>query len=148
MQTFLPSPRFSRSAAVLDLRRLGKQIVEARQIALAITPGSTSGWQNHPAVRMWRGYPKALFEYAEALQQEWQLRRQTTHLAFTNMQEDYHDRGLLLSDGGIDFAKSPVWLGDERLHASHRSNLLRKDSEYYGIYGWAEPDNLPYWWPV
>jgi hypothetical protein len=41
----------------------------------------------------------------------------------------------------------PPWLGDERLHASHRSNLLRKDPEHYGQFEWTEPDDLPYWWP-
>jgi hypothetical protein len=40
----------------------------------------------------------------------------------------------------------PHWLGDEELHASHRSNLLRKDKEYYSKFGWLEPDNLEYKW--
>jgi hypothetical protein len=38
-------------------------------------------------------------------------------------------------------------LGDEAFHASHRSNLLRKDRDYYGAFGWTEPDDLPYVWP-
>ena len=42
----------------------------------------------------------------------------------------------------------PSWLGNEEFHASHRSNLLRKDPEHYGQFGWTEPDNLPYYWPV
>jgi hypothetical protein len=42
----------------------------------------------------------------------------------------------------------PPWLGDEGVHASHRSNLLRKDREFYSKYGWAESDDLPYVWPV
>ena len=36
----------------------------------------------------------------------------------------------------------------KKIHASHRSNLLRKDPEFYGKYGWTEPDNLEYIWPV
>ena len=40
----------------------------------------------------------------------------------------------------------PHWLGYEPFHASHRSNLLRKDAEYYSQFGWTEPDNLPYIW--
>lgn len=40
------------------------------------------------------------------------------------------------------------WLADDRLHRSHRSNLLRKDPEFYGKYGWNVPDNLDYFWPT
>ena len=40
------------------------------------------------------------------------------------------------------------WLGNDIFHASHRSNLLRKMPEYYSEFGWKEPDNLPYYWPV
>ena len=42
----------------------------------------------------------------------------------------------------------PPWLGTESLHASHRSNLLRKDPDWYGRFGWTEPPDLPYIWPV
>jgi hypothetical protein len=41
----------------------------------------------------------------------------------------------------------PWWYGNRDLHASHRSNLLRKDDEYYGRFGWSESPDLPYWWP-
>lgn len=43
--------------------------------------------------------------------------------------------------------KMPVWFGDKDFHASHRSNLLRKDAAFYSKYGWVEPDTLPYIWP-
>jgi hypothetical protein len=42
----------------------------------------------------------------------------------------------------------PPWWGDPAFHASHRSNLLRKDPVWYGQFGWAEPPDLPYVWPV
>jgi hypothetical protein len=41
---------------------------------------------------------------------------------------------------------SPSWLGNSDFHASHRSNLLRKDPEHYAQFGWTESDNLPYVW--
>lgn len=41
----------------------------------------------------------------------------------------------------------PLWVGDPAFHASHRSNLLRKDSVFYGKFGWLEPHDLPYVWP-
>ena len=42
----------------------------------------------------------------------------------------------------------PHWLGDDTFHSAHRSNLLRKDKEFYSQYLWAESDNMEYYWPV
>lgn len=42
MQTFLPYKSFVKSAACLDMRRLGKQRVEAKQILMALT-GESKG---------------------------------------------------------------------------------------------------------
>lgn len=42
----------------------------------------------------------------------------------------------------------PTWLGDPAFHASHRSNLLRKDFLHYAQFGWTEPPNLEYVWPT
>ena len=61
---FLPS-RTSRRRPVARYRRLGKQGVEALQVVRALTrPGY--GWQNHPAVRMWRGYEETPGAYGIA----------------------------------------------------------------------------------
>ena len=40
----------------------------------------------------------------------------------------------------------PHWLGDDEFHASHRSNLLRKDFEYYTKHGWVDNPDDPYVW--
>lgn len=42
----------------------------------------------------------------------------------------------------------PSWFGNEEFHASHRSNLLRKDSIFYSQYYWDESSDLPYIWPT
>ena len=42
----------------------------------------------------------------------------------------------------------PPWLGNEKFHAAHRSNLLRKNPVWYDKFGWREPNNLPYVWPT
>lgn len=47
MQTFLPYPNFTASAATLDDRRLNKQVVEAWQILTGRVPN-----RNHPACLM------------------------------------------------------------------------------------------------
>jgi hypothetical protein len=132
VQTFLPYPDFAASARALDDRRLGKQRSEALTI-LRVLAGKVKGWRHHPAVLMWKGFERPLKLYMNAVINEWERR------GFQN--------GMPLASvkGRV---KYPPWLGDERFHACHRSNLLRKDPAFYGRYGWKEPADLPYQWPV
>ncbi len=69
MQTFLPYSDFGLSAKSLDYRRLGKQRVEAETICRTILHGS--GWQHHPAVKMWTGFESALLDYRDEMIREW-----------------------------------------------------------------------------
>jgi ribosomal protein L27 len=130
MQTFLPYPDFIRTAKVLDFKRLGKQRVEAGQILTSLQKGS--GWSRHPAVLMWKGFEDALIHYRNCMIEEWVFR------GYRNTMEIFSHGKIVL----------PAWFGDDEFHASHRSNLLRKDGEWYGQFGWEEPDNLEYVWPV
>lgn len=131
MQTFMPLPTFAESLGVLDWRRLGKQRVEAEQIRRALTvPGY--GWQNHPAVKMWRGYVDALTHYRNLSVLLWEARGYRNTMDLLPVNEPFN---------------LPGWMGDEAFHASHRSNLLRKDPDHYGALGWSEPDDLEYVWP-
>lgn len=145
MQTFLPYASFRQSAACLDYRRLGKQRVEAFQLLVAIDDewalemrakkGLTApvkGWRNHPAARMWRGHAQSLGYYMNIMIEEWVSR------GYNNSMSLYPNTTLL----------KPAWFGDNAFHASHRSNLLRKDIQYYSRFGWSEPPDLPYIWPV
>jgi hypothetical protein len=140
MQTFLPYPDFEQCAKVLDLKRLGKQIIECRQILKAIT-NPDYGWQNHPAVNMWREDEDALVTYANAMNDEWAERRGRCHGAYLNMCDDI---GWCFC--GMKCA--PSWLSNPLLHSSHRANLLRKDPEWYGKFGWTEEPAEGYWWPT
>lgn len=139
MQTFLPFADFQKSALVLDYKRLGKQRVEAMQLldVLLERPTKTgkirTGWRNHPAAKMWHGYTEALKQYHNIVIGEWIERGYKN-----NMQ-------LEIIEGDVVM---PPWLGDEAFHASHRSNLLRKDLEFYSQWGWTEPDDLEYIWPT
>ncbi|MCX8277735.1 MAG: MSMEG_6728 family protein [Dehalococcoidia bacterium] len=130
MQTFLPYSDFNKSAACLDWRRLGKQRVEAMQILRALE-NQNYGWQNHPAVNMWRGFEAMLAVYHNTIIDEWTSR-------------GYRNNMKLITPHIAPI--SPTWMGNLDFHASHRSNLLRKDPEHYGQYGWTETDNLPYIW--
>ena len=131
MQTFLPYPDLYKSVECLDNRRLGKQRVEAFQILKALR-GETKGWVNHPATRMWEGYEPTLRMYLRACIKEWIKRGFNNTMEIPEI-EELHDL--------------PWWLGDNRLHSSHRANLLRKDPMHYGRFGWDEDPCDPYWWP-
>lgn len=135
MQTFLPYPSFVDSLRCLDDRRLGKQRVEARQI-LDVLGGKTNGWRNHPAVLMWEGFENWLIFYFNCALCVWSER------GYNNIKLQQY------SGVSLDYSAMPDWLGDEKYHASHRSNLLRKNDDHYSKFGWTEPDNLPYVWPV
>jgi len=134
MQTFLPLPNFSQSAQVLDSQRLGKQRVEARQILKTLQEGG--GWLNHPAVRMWEGFELALTQYGNIMIAEWVLRGNNNNMP------------LIPTETRPKDIEMPPWFGDDRFHASHRSNLLRKDWEHYRQFSWTESVLLPYWWPT
>ena len=144
MQTFLPYPDFVASAAVLDDRRLGKQRVETYQILRALT-WPKYGWKNHPAVRMWRGFTPALVRYGLDVCDAWEARgradaTRAALLGFTAGRVP--DSGALRAGGQL-----PRWLGEEAVHVSHRSSLLRKDPAHYRRFFPTEPDDLPYVWP-
>lgn len=135
MNTFLPYPDFAQSAACLDRQRLGKQRVEVLQI-LNTLHGFSSGWQNHPAVKMWRGNTQALCAYGLQVCAVWVKRGYSDSCA---------DKIAQFVGGELQY---PLWLGNDTFHAAHRSNLLRKFPEWYGQFGWTEPLTLPYVWPV
>jgi len=149
VQTFLPYPDFARSAAVLDPRRLGKQRVEVLQIVRALTvPGY--GWQHHPAVLMWAGHEEALGRYGVEVVRRW---RRLGHddTCEATIRADLARAGVTRLRTQATLARAgalPPWLGDEELHRSHRSALLRKDPEWYSLRFDAVPDDLPYAWPV
>lgn len=151
MQTFLPYPDFAQSAKVLDNRRLGKQRVECLQILKALSDPKY-GWQNHPAVKMWRGWECTLMEYSVSICREWKDRGfkdtclgKLDEIHYKKVPVIEHDV-MNLQNGHNEFYTP--WLGNLDFHASHRSNLLRKDPTWYGQFGWTEPNNLPYIWPV
>lgn len=136
MQTFLPYPSFYQSASTLDRQRLGKQRVEVLQLLRAIKYGGS--WSNHPAAKMWAGHINALVSYGLAVCCVWINKGYKDTCVLKIMKEGNPDDGYTLPD----------WLGDYDFHASHRSNLLRKDFAFYSKYNWKENPDLPYVWPI
>lgn len=133
MQTFLPSPDFTRSAQLLDRKRLGKQRLEAYQILRYIIDPISNGYASHPAVQQWRPYPDALRQYYNAIVAEWLKRGYKNTMPYP-----------------LPHTPSPVyppWLGDPSFHISHQSNLIRKDPEHYAPLFPGITATLPYIWP-
>lgn len=149
MQTFVPHPSFRESARALDTRRLGKQRVEALQILRALTR-EQYGWKHHPATLMWKGYEEALASYARAIIDEWCARGHADTCQAT-ITADLEAAGItdVRSEEELQAAGDlPPWWGDDDVHRSHRSALLRKDPDFYRDRFPDEPDDLEYVWPV
>ncbi len=98
---------------------------------------------------MWRGYEEALGSYGLAMVERWcSLGRSDTCAA--TIVADLAAAGVRsprpqakLPERGV-----PPWLGDEAVHRSHRSALVRKDPEHYRPHFPDVPDDPPYVWPV
>lgn len=141
MQTFLPFKDFNQSANSLDRARLGKQRVETLQILQALDKRNNQklekvGWINHPATKMWDGYEYHLAEYGKAICVEWVSR-------------GYNDSCFdKISNLQLLFSKTeePWWLGDPRLHLSHKAMLYKKSPEFYLNFANSKAED--YWWPV
>jgi hypothetical protein len=82
---------------------------------------------------MWKPYPDALKLYINTMIEEW-VRR-----GYKNTIQLYKINNNI---------QMPTWLGLEKFHASHRSNLKRKDELFYKKYGWNESPDLSYLWPI
>ena len=89
---------------------------------------------------MWKGYEEALGAYGLVMVDEWVRRGSPDTVAPQIIEE--------LGKKPRRNARRPPWLGDEAFHRAHRSNLLRKDPEWYGRLWPEEPDDLEYVWPV
>ncbi len=171
MQTFLPFSDYALSAQALDNKRLGKQRVETLQILQVLlgerlitstkratatgrvvkdplpktlwarTPVTSKGWSHHPAVLMWKGYELELLAYQKACCEEWKAR---------GFKETCLEKSeCLLAPHSAELGSSkPAWLGNEKFHRSHRSNLLRKEEDFYSKLWTDVPNDLPYEWPV
>lgn len=148
MQTFVPEGRLIDDGfKALDYKRLGKQRVEAWQILNVLrgvdnegNPKEHKGWVHHPATLMWEGHIAALALYGMRCCHEWKWRgyNDTMYERFERVFKNYVYWG--------DDPSMPLYLDD--IKVSHRSNLIRKDPEFY-LPKWPDtPSDLPYVWPV
>ena len=143
MQTFITDFNMAQNAKNLDNKRLGKQRIEALQI-LDCLLAKKSRWKSHPAVKMWKGYEEyLLYSYLTWVIDQW-LRR-----GFKNnkCQDWYLKLQKICKYPGVENIKKPKWLTKEFIE-SHRSNLIRKNSEYYKSLFPNTKEGLSYIWPI
>lgn len=140
MITFLPVPHFVQIARLLDNKRLNSQRVEALFILRCVrnAGGRYKRFQNAGYCRMWLGHPEALAVYYNTMCEEW------TGRGFSMGVSTFE--AAVMGCSQFDVAL-PGWLGDDRLHATHRAALLFKDPEHYGGLGWVEEPVVRYLWP-
>ena len=166
MQTFVPvSDSYAASVAVLDRSRLGKQRVETLQLITAITGlafpnareiaaghepgrifdrGPKRAWQRHPAALMWSQDVFGLVCYQRATCAEWANRgHKDTCLEKTEALLDEFSQRRTFS-----LSEWPNWWGDERVHDSHKANLVRKDPGLYGPMWYDVEPAEGYFWPT
>jgi len=167
IKTLLPFEDFDKSAKCLDNKRLNRQGLEVLQI-LEILMGEAGpkAWTNHPAILMWKGSEYWLVKYGITCCKEWLDRGfETPQLEmFEKLGEKiqlYHDNFFRLHKTSNPYAvpdkyyHRPDWLGDEKLHSSHRKALLFKRFDWYKRFRWPEteefnvknPPKPKFWWP-
>ena len=152
VQTFLPYADFEVSARVLDRQRLGKQRVEAL-VLLRICRDDKKRWANHPLRIMWMYNLEALAYYGVVICEEWIGRGYKDTCKEKILEVNQELDGPILEDLRHKYNRRaggflPSWFGYEPFHASHRSNLLRKDEDHYSAFGWTDPNDLKYVWLV
>jgi len=153
MQVFLPEKDFYAAAAVLDQKRLVKQLLEGRQImTILVGENKTKAWTNHPAVRMFKGHHSALYSYLSSVRDEMEVRGY-------KWEKNWAEISRMMSSNPQSFSL-PRWMQDEytlnSVITTHRGRLYEKAPDLYPQY---EPEfnvyrqyvcceRCTYHWPV
>jgi len=142
VKTLLPYSSFAGTARCLDGKRLRTQRTEGlRLLRVLVGAEPDEGW---PATRMWRGHEALLSAYCFAIGMECRTRGYSDKSA---------DEAVMLISPE-EFARTvlnpttPRWLGDEALHRSHRSYLVKQAPDVYQAMWPDVPPDLPFVWPL
>jgi len=131
MQVFLPEKDFYASAAVLDQKRLVKQLLEGRQImTILVGENKSKAWTNHPAVKMFYGHHSMLYLYLASVRYEMQVRGYKWENNWSEI-----DRMMKQNMQPLSF---PDWMMDRYtvscVLTTHRGRLYEKSPELYSQY--------------
>lgn len=90
---------------------------------------------------MWDNSISYLYEYGKVICDEW------INHKYKDTVSEKLDIEMKLFESNYITNKLPIWLGNSAFHAAYRSNLLRKNYNFYSKFGWNEPLDLAYIWP-
>ena len=122
MQVFLPYSNYAKSVAALNDARLGNQCYRE---CLTIFRGK---WPHHPASKMWLPFKRELAKYAYACAIEMATRNKWRPQIVDKWQSFWSQQIAANKSTG-----KPSWIGNEKLHSSHRGVLSAKflcDKQY------------------
>jgi len=158
MQTWLPAyvagdplASYRESARVLDDKRLRAQANEAKvilRVASGFTiddnyqwvPWTGRGWANVALTRAWRPWTFSLALYGRCVATEMRERGMVP----ADVLDGWFRRMAAHLWSG-QWPMAPSWLGGP-VHGRCRAQLLAKDPEWYGRYGWTEdPADMRIW---
>ena len=133
MQVFLPYSDIYKSAMVLDMQRLNKQILESDQMINAELTNNDKFYKNHPARKMWAKNIGAHKVYRDIMLEAWYKRGgKGTRGYWWNTGSYYTKQDANPQSISPEF---PDWFNNneelEKLNKSHRRALLIKKFDYY-----------------
>jgi hypothetical protein len=153
IMTWLPYQDFLTTFQTLSDYHVGRQMHEAGIVLdYLVGIGHEKLCDRFRTTRMWKGYPSALAFYHSMAIREHVMRggrplRTAAYDFYHGFQIEtlhYAHRKLV----PVQEIEYPPWLGDERLHASHRGALFRQYPEhYFHRTDWIEYKDLPLFWP-
>lgn len=96
---------------------------------------TSSGWKNHPAVKMWIGYLDSLKYYANCCIEEWISRGYKNNMKIYDVPDKF---------------ENPWFIGNENFHRAMRARLIEKDKDFYLPKFKRDKDfnKSKYFWPV
>src|SRR5574344_878373 len=122
MNTFLPYPNIYKSAMILDMQRLNKQILESDQMVKAELTNNNKFHKNHPVRKMLAKNVAAHMWYRNTMLGVWYLR------GGGGSRRPYKNEDNIF----------PSWYNNSetlnKICQSHRKALLIKNFEYYKNY--------------
>ena len=137
MNTFMPYGFCPQSVAVLDDKRLQKQLVECQQIYDALITQSPAHILHHPATQMWAGRVESLLLYSQWCYCEWRSR---------NNNKQHKSGEYLASRPEPPSTDTPPWADD--LAPFHKERLYRKDPEHYANLAGGQPHHAWSAYPI
>ena len=148
MLTLLPYPSFKQSAKVLFNNELTDQLKTVDRIlnVLHRVDADISGWNNSPGVLMWEGFESQLCTYGIYLADNIKTRDLTQSVLIDLNTVESSIIWHLECTGDIGSTDQPKWFGEEKLHLSHQSELIRINAEYRSVFPYV-PTDVPIVWP-